>query len=90
MEKPPVHFVYVSGLKGPEPEIWLDVWQDRVRRNKSIPRPLQTMVLPEIDYGLTLKQLAEKYPYKPVEESHGKMESIPSQLCPPELLPDKR
>jgi hypothetical protein len=86
----PLHFVYVPGLKSPEPEIWPEVWQDRVRRNKQIARALQTVVLPELDYGLTLKQLSEKYPYKPKEESNGKVESVPSQLCPPELLPDKR
>ena len=56
-----ISFVYVQGLKGPEPQ----VWHDTPFKAAGAPvTPLQSVELADIYAGLPLSQLETLYPYK--------------------------
>lgn len=50
-------FVYVSGLKGPEPQLWDD-------DIKSSMKPLQSHKLPKEQQSMPLDELVKLYPFK--------------------------
>ena len=56
-----MYFVWISGLKGPSPQIWAEDQIDSIT-GKSKPT-LFKIKLTAIDQILSLDRLAEKYPY---------------------------
>jgi hypothetical protein len=54
-------FVYVKGLRGPEPQLWHDKPTNGSGASKS---PLQSTELPDSYATLSLDLLAHCYPYK--------------------------
>lgn len=60
-------FVWTQGTRGPQPEIW----HLQITRDMKPIVPLQSHDFTEGDQGMTLTQLAEKYPYKPKESENG-------------------
>lgn len=59
------YLVYITGLRGPEPQIWSE--KDMYRDQKLIPT-LMKVELSDADMRMRIKDLMEKYPYvEPVE-----------------------
>jgi len=57
------YFVWVNGLRGPEPQIWHD---DMTVDGKPVPI-LAKHQMTDADNGVTLFGLSERYPYKAKE-----------------------
>lgn len=56
-----IAFVYVRGLKGPEPQLWHEAPTNGAGLST---RPLQSVELPDAYAALRLDELVKHYPYK--------------------------
>lgn len=61
-------FVWLSGTKGPTHQIW---WLGAMTKDQKPVATLQEHDMTELDEGLTLQQLAEKYPLAKKEPANG-------------------
>lgn len=55
------YFVWIAGLRGPEPQVWAE--KDMTRDGKSVPT-LAKHQLTEAESWVSLKSLAEIYPFE--------------------------